>query len=244
MKKILLLSTLLSFVAAVVFAQSLSLSHEGTVLEPNEELTVHGPANDTEMIIELDVTNNGGAALDVLLKKVENYVVSGSENTFCWAGLCYAPFVYISPNSVNIGAGVTHTDDFSGHYNPWSNPGESSISYVFYDANNVNDSIMVTVIFTTATIGYGDNLAAKFNISDPYPNPASSYVKFDYDFANVANSSLKIYSLVGSLVREINISNSAGSLQINTGDLEEGFYFYRLSNGAAELKTGKFVVKH
>jgi len=244
MKKIVLLSTLFSFVAAMVFAQSLSLLHEGTVLEPNEEVTVHGPANDTEMIIELDVTNNGGAALDVLVKKVENYVVTGSENTFCWAGLCYAPFVYVSPNSVNIGAGVTHENDFSGHYNPWSNPGESSISYVFYDANNVNDSVMVNVIFTTATNGYEDNLITEFSISDPYPNPASSYVKFDYDFANVGNSSLRIYSLVGSLVREISITNNSGSLQVNTIDLEEGFYFYRLSNGAAELKTGKFVVKH
>jgi len=181
--------------------------------------------------------------MDVLVKKVENYLVSGSENTFCWAGLCYAPFVYISPNSVNIAGGATHTDDFSGHYNPWSNPGESSISYVFYDAANTIDSVMVVVLYKTQTVGVGDNLANEFNISEPYPNPASSYVKFDYDFANVGNSSLRIYSLVGSLVREINITNNSGSMQVNTGDLEEGFYFYRLTNGANELKTGKFVVK-
>jgi len=237
---------LVLFVCATVFtfAQSLSLSHEGTVLDPNEELTVTGPANNTEMIIELDVTNTSGTAMDVLVKKVENYVVAGSENTFCWAGLCYAPFVYVSPNSVNIGAGVTHTDDFSGHYNPWSNAGESSISYVFYDAANINDSIMVTVFFTTGTIGYAENLIADFNISDPYPNPASSYVKFDYDLSEVGNTSIKIYSLVGSLVREIKLTNNSGTLQVNTVDLEEGFYFYKLTNGSNEYKTGKFVVKH
>ena len=238
------MSVLLVCATVFTFAQSLSLSHEGTVLEPNEELTITGTANSTEMIIELDVTNNGSTALDVLVKKVENYLIAGSENTFCWAGLCFAPFVYVSPYSVNIGPGITHTDDFSGHYNPWSNPGESSISYVFFDANNINDSIMVTVFFATETIGYGENLAANFSISDPYPNPANNFVKFNYDFSALGNTSIKIYSLVGSLVREINLTNNSGTLQVNTGNLEEGFYFYKLANGSSELKTGKFVVQH
>ncbi len=239
-----ILVTLFVCVAAFIFAQNLSLSHEGTVLEPNEVIKIHGEANNTEMIIELDVTNNGSVALDVLVKKVENYIIDGSENTFCWAGLCFAPFVYVSPYSVNIGAGVTHTDDFSGHYNPLSNEGESSISYVFFDANNINDSIMVTVLFTTLTSGFGENIVADYSISNPYPNPASSFVKFDYDFSVLGNTSMKIYSLVGSLVREIKLTNNSGTLQVNTGNLEEGFYFYKLANGSNELKTGKFVVQH
>ena len=80
-----ILVTLFVCVAAFIFAQNLSLSHEGTVLEPNEVIKIHGEANNTEMIIELDVTNNGSVALDVLVKKVENYIIDGSENTFCCA---------------------------------------------------------------------------------------------------------------------------------------------------------------
>jgi len=239
-----ILSVLFICTAVFTFAQNLSLTHEGTVLEPNEEITLTGAANNTEMIIELDVTNNSASAMDVLVKKVENYIIAGSENTFCWAGLCYAPFVYVSPNSVNIGAGATHTNDFSGHYNPKSNPGESSISYVFFDANNINDSIMITVIYQTQTVGYGENMTADFSISDPYPNPANSFVKFNYDYSEMGNTTLEIYSLLGSLVRKVNFTNNTGTKQINIGDLEEGFYFYKVANGSKELKTGKFIVKH
>lgn len=242
-KKLLILT---STCLAVIFTygQSLVLSHEDVDLQPNEEITFDGTVSDDEMVLELDVTNISDNNLSVLVKKVENYVVDGSENTFCWAYLCYAPFVYISPNSVEIAAGATHIDDFSGHCNPWSNSGVSSISYVFYDENNINDSVMVTVLYSAVETGVADNFNAGNSLSQPYPNPSSDIVKFDYNLAGNQPASVKIYSLIGSQVGEATITSSAGTLSFDTSILEEGFYFYSLYAGDAKMESGKFVVKH
>lgn len=244
MKRAGLLSVFI-FGIAIAFSQSLSLVYEGNPIPANHQLIVQGPATSDEIVVGVDVTNNATVALTVLVKKVENYLISGSVNTFCWAGLCYAPNVYVSPLSTIIPAGgTTAPGEFSGHYNPNTNPGQSSISYVFFDENNINDSVMVTVLYTTVTTGLTSDISADFNFSDPYPNPANNFARFDYQFSVPSESSLKIYSLIGSLVKEINISSPEGTLQIDTRNFEEGFYFYVLSSGNSEIKTGRFIVKH
>ena len=74
MVKLLIIS---SFVIAAlsINAQSLSLSHEGTPLEPSEEITVYGETGPILIAVEIDVTNNSSTEMAVLVKKVENYLV-------------------------------------------------------------------------------------------------------------------------------------------------------------------------
>lgn len=243
MKKILFTTLAITFGAFVAISQNLSLVYEGNTIPANHTIGFWGPANGDEMVIEIEVTNNSNAPMDVLAKKVENSIIPETVNTFCWAGQCYPPFVYISPNYTTIPAGATTAvGEFSGHYNPMSIPGQSSISYVFYDNNNPLDSVMVTILFYTSTTGLALNNESGFSISDPYPNPASQMVKFDYKLDQVSNANLKVYSLVGSLVKEINITQHSGTIQIETGLLQEGFYFYTLSDSGKELKTGRFIV--
>lgn len=242
-KKLFIIASLI-IAAFVANAQSLSLTHDGIVLEPNAQFTTHGEANDDEMINHLDVTNNSSSSMEVLVKKIENYLVDSSENTFCWAGLCFAPFVYVSPYTVTIPAGGTEIDGFQGHYNPWSHPGESSVSYVFFDEANPNDSVMVTVIYTTLETGIGDNYSSDYTFSKPYPNPATGVVKFDYNLPDHQDVSVKIYSLIGSQVGEAKISAANGTLSFNTGNLEDGFYFYSLFTGSEKMESGKFIINH
>jgi hypothetical protein len=244
MKKVLVFLIALLMGSAITYSQNLSLVYEGNPIPANFTIGTYGPANGDEMIIEFEVTNNSISPIDVLAKKVENSLITGSVNTFCWAGQCYPPFVYVSPNFTTIPAGATTAvGEFSGHYNPDSNPGQSSVSYVFFDNNNVNDSVMVTVLFYTSTTGITPNCKSEFTISDPYPNPANHFVKFDYELSE-ANGQLKIYSLVGSLVKESEITDQSGTIQMSTERMEEGFYFYILSSSGKELKTGRFIVNH
>jgi hypothetical protein len=243
MKKILLFSAAILLGCSFSFTQNLSLVYDGNPISANQEIEKYGLANAGEMVIEFEVTNNGSSDLTVLAKKVENSIIPGSVNTFCWAGLCYAPNVYVSPLSMVIPAGTTTAvGDFSGHYDPQSNEGQSSISYVFFDLNNPNDSVMVTVLYTTGTIGIAANLIKDFNISNPYPNPANQVVNFDYTLNKYPNASLKVYSLIGSLVNEKAITSESGTVQMKTDYLPEGFYFYVLSSSGKELKSGRFMV--
>jgi hypothetical protein len=149
----------------------------------------------------------------------------------------------VSPNCDTLQPGeTTPPGAFSGDYNPGTSIGQSSISYVFFDKNNVNDSVMVTVLFTCNTTGIEINGETKHSISEPYPNPASQFVKFDYDLIKSGNATLKIYSLVGKLVEEIQIIEKTGTIQINTDKYQEGFYFYTFSTDGKDLTTGRFIV--
>ncbi len=228
---------------SISFGQSLSLIYEGNPIPANQEIIFEGIANGNVMVFEVQVTNNSTNSLDVLVKKVENYLLEGTVNTFCWAGQCYGPDTYVSPNSETIEAGeTTPPGAFSGDYNPGTIIGQSSISYVFFDQNNVNDSVMVTVLFTCNTTGIKTNFEPEYSISEPYPNPASQFVKFDFDLMKEGNATLKIYSLVGSLVEEIKIIENSGTIQVDTDKYQEGFYFYTFTAEGKDLTTGKFIV--
>ncbi len=243
MKKVLLFSAAFLLWSAIAFSQSLSLIYENDPIPANHVITTYGLANAGEMVVEIEIKNNSTSDLTVLAKKVENTLIPGSINTFCWAGLCYAPNVYVSPLSTIIPAGATTAvGEFSGHYDPQTHEGQSSISYVFFDLNNINDSVMVTILYTTGTTGITPNLVQDFDISNPYPNPVNQFVNFDYTLNKYPNASLKVYSLIGSLVNEIEITNQSGTVQMKADRLPEGFYFYVLSSSGKELKTGKFVV--
>jgi hypothetical protein len=245
MKKILVFSIALLMASVIAYAQNLSLVYEGNPIPANQEIMFEGLANGNLMVFEVQVQNNSSNSMDVLVKKVENYLAEGTTNSFCWGGMCYPPNVYVSPNATTIpGGGISPDGEFSGDYDPGTIIGQSSISYVFFDSSNENDSVMVTVLFTTTATGLTPIHEKEFVISEPYPNPANDFVKFDYALNQSFNGQLKVYSLVGSLVKEIKITDQSGTIQVSTDKLEEGFYFYILSSSGKEMKTGRFIVSH
>jgi hypothetical protein len=230
----------------IAYSQSLSLIYEGDPIPANHEIVLQSNPNSGEVIIEdILVKNNSANYLVVKAKKIENYLIPETQNMFCWAGLCYSPDTYVSPLFDTIFPGqITLPGEFAGHYLPMSNPGQSSVSYVFFDMNNPNDSVMVTVLYDATLTGIAMKDLSPDNISDPYPNPANQYVRFDYQVNDPAMAQLKVYSLIGTLVNEVSFSSDEGTLQLATRDLKDGFYFYVLSSGSQQLKTGRFVVRH
>lgn len=236
--------TVLVLALQVSFAQSLSLIYDGNPIPANYELVIQSHPNSGEVIVDnILVKNNNANFLLVKAKKIENYIVAQTVNTFCWAGLCYAPNVYISPLYDTLFPGETTLPaEFAGHYNPQTHSGESSISYVFFDMNNPNDSVMVTILYDATLTGMEDLTLT--GISDPFPNPANQYVKFEFHTGDAEVAELKIYSLVGTVVKELSLLPDHGAVQVETRDLNEGFYFYVLSSGNQPIRTGKFMVKH
>jgi hypothetical protein len=191
--------------------------------------------------VEIDITNNSNAALDVLLKKVEGALVPGSQNTFCW-GLCFPPFIYVAPDPITIPAGTTNESDFSGHYNPYGNTGESTISYVFWDEANPLDSVMVTVIFNGILTGTNEISSGIEMISEAYPNPAVSEVNFNLNLNEDALPLvMKIFNSGGALVRESLITDIHENINISVEGLNEGIYFYQIVNNY-RLASGRFVI--
>jgi hypothetical protein len=81
----------------------------------------------------------------------------------------------------------------------------------------------------------------QFNLTDiMYPVPATDYIIFKMTKA-ARNSKLQIYSILGSLIMEIDISYK-NLLQIQVAEFEPGIYIYKIisNNG---YQTGRLMIK-
>lgn len=242
MKKIVLFVFLAMTTFYYGYSQSLTLADSTGPLANNANVNRQGHVNDDEIVSHIFVSNTTNSPIDVLVKKVEISLVSGSMNTFCW-GLCFAPNVYISPDPITVNALTTDSVNFSGHYNPFTFTGASVIRYVFYVQSNPNDSVCINVTYDALYVGI-NNQTAKNILSGAYPNPANNTVNFNYSLNTGNEGSVIIRNLVGSVVKKSILTGAEGKLSVITGDLPEGIYFYSLDVDGKTMTTRKLIVRH
>ena len=238
MKKLILVTYLLSVVVFFGYSQSLSLINEGNPVPNNGELIFTGEPTSEVIESHIGVTNNSSDTLNVLCKKVEISLIPGSENTFCWDA-CYPPNIYVSLGPLAIAPGETNTA-FIGEYKPLTFAGQSIIRYVFFDQNNTNDSVCFQSLYQAYPLGVEDQkgLAA---LSSAYPNPATIQASFNYSVESGINANLTVRNILGSTVKEVYLSG-VGVARISILDLSEGIYFYSLVVNGQTLSTRKLVV--
>lgn len=239
--KNLLLSAILVCFTMFAFTQSLELWHDGELVPTGSTLFIDGDPMDPEIVIEVDVKNISSAALDVICRKYEVEVIANTTNLFCW-GLCFPPFVFESPNPVNIPAGET-ISEFSGHYTASGNAGVTEMRYSFSDQNNQNDSVYFYVNYLASTVGVGELGADKFSVSNAYPNPATSQTSIDYVLPQSSSSaSIRIHNLLGAVVKEAVLTDRSGKTTINVTDLNDGVYFYSVIVDNETIETKRLIV--
>ncbi|MFZ4521917.1 MAG: T9SS type A sorting domain-containing protein [Bacteroidales bacterium] len=247
MKRLILSACLLSIVAIYGYSQSLSLSNIGGTIAPNATILQVGTPDSAELITYFNVKNVSSNPVSVLCKKVELTMLDSTEITMCWAGGCYPATTNISPNSQAIPAGETNTE-FVGHYTQIAfnhfKVGESVVRWVFYDRANVNDSVSVTVKYTSFPLGVDENTSRMGVLSGIYPNPASVNANCSYSMPSGAEGSIVVRDLLGSEVQNLLLPSSTGKVSINTLDLRDGIYFCSLLIDGKVSQTKKLIVKH
>ncbi len=235
---------LICFVMSIsfVFAQNLQIYHNDTLLVNNATLDITGGA--TELIkLHLHVKNTSVSTLNVKVKKIENSLVSGSVNYFCFAGTCYGPTTMESPDFVTIATNAIDST-FEADYNAQGNAGTTTITYVFFNTANISDSVSVIVNFTTA-VGINDVAKSEVYFSDVYPNPASNNASFSYALPKqTATAKITICNILGATVTDLQLKNLNGKKTINTSELKDGIYFYSLVVNDKVFYTRKLIVKH
>jgi hypothetical protein len=242
MKKIVLFGIFVVTTCFYGYSQSLTLADSTGPIANNATVTRHGHISDDEITAYIFVRNNTASPIDVVVKKVEISLVSGTMNTFCW-GLCFPPNVYESPNPLSINGNTTDSVDFSGHYNPLGFNGISTIRYVFFNRANPSDSVCVNVSFDALFDGVGKQIVRNI-LSGAYPNPANNTVNFEYSLNSENASAVIIRNLVGSVVKKSTLTGAEGKLTVFTGDLPEGIYFYSLDVDGKAITTRKLIVRH
>lgn len=240
-----LLTMLLLAVFGIVSAQSLQFEHNGQVYSDGDVVLCNEPNFSlNELNQEFQIRNNSSEAIKVVIKKEEVEVLEGAMNYFCW-GMCYGTNTFVS-DPVEMAAGAVSIEgEFSTHvsFDPegtWDPAqwlqGTVVMKYTAYNERNENDKVSIIVKFVYGTTSVEDN---QVSMSQAYPNPASSVVRFNVNCPGVA--SVALYNLLGQEVLTQNVEN--GQVAISVSDLNEGIYFCNLKVNGQVVKTEKFIVK-
>ena len=243
MKKIILISFVFSLIMGGISAQSLELTYKGEVLTNDQELTVMVDPEVNPAEAYIVVKNINAGPLSVIAKKYDVSLIETTQVSFCWAGSCYAPNTYISPEAMRLES-MESTDDFHGDYYHNGIQGTSIERFTFYDEGNPSDSTSIVINYIVGYLGIDKNTATAVSISNVYPNPATNASFVDYKLpVSVSNASLRVNNLLGVTVMEIPLNRNEGKATINVSNLKEGIYFYSLIVNNSATHTRKFVVK-
>ncbi len=230
MKRIYLILIMLA-IYANVSAQSLQLSNVYITGDPFG--TLEGKAT---------VENISSNPIDVEVVRVVNNYAPGHLSYFCWVQ-CYPDFVSTSsPDFITITPGTPNSNSFRGDVEVNGIPGLTEVSYCFYDANNPSDSVCVSYSYLGPT-GINDIPSNKNFISKPQPNPASEYTTFMYNKTNPASKAVvRIFDMLGSKVKEVNLTESKSVARVNLTSLKSGLYFYTYFIDNKSVSSGKLVI--
>jgi len=241
MKKLFYSVLLIAFAAAFANAQSFQFIHEGNIIPNGGTIQVSDDISLFEIVAEMDVKNISANPIEAKLRKFEVDVLPGTSNLFCW-GLCFPPFVFESPSPIVIQPNAV-CEEFSGHYTANGIYGVSIMRYTVFDAVHVTDSAYFFVEFNAGTVGLTDYTNNKISVSNPYPNPAKSQTSFNYQLpANTTNASIKIHNLLGSVVKEVQLTGQSGKVNVNVNDLNDGVYFYSVVVNNETYETKRLIV--
>ena len=247
MKRQLLYFFLLSAIAISGFAQSLELSNLNGIIPPNSIIIQAGTPDSGTLVTHLNVKNISNTGINVLCKKSLLSLLDSTMMLFCW-GICYDSSVHVSPNPQYIEAGHSFTE-FVGDYiamtaSYYFHSGESVVRWVFFNQENVNDSVSVTVKYTTYPLGIAEVNNRQPDLSNAFPNPAGASASFNYSIPTGSTGVVIVRNVLGSTVLSEQLAGESGKFTINSFNLSEGIYFYSLMVDGKISQTKKLIVKH
>lgn len=99
--------------------------------------------------------------------------------------------------------------------------------------------ILLTAITSSAQTSRSTGSVVK--IVKFYPNPATSFINFEFQTPSLSNYSFKVYNFIGKKVAEIN--NITPRTVINLNDYFRGVYIFQLTDRNGQIvESGKFQV--
>ncbi len=216
------------------FSQSLKVNAEDTI-------NVVGASVDFELIAEIDIENISDEQKSVDVKRTVLTSPTVFSNYFCWSA-CYLPSIDTSLSPINVGAYDVNSA-FSGHIRPNGTTGIAKILYTFFDSNNPTDSASVLVIYNVTAVGIED--FNKGTLISSFPNPASNSINISYNSLNFyPGASILIYDIAGKEVCNAPLDLNLNNEVVNIASLQNGVYFYSLTNCKRNIERKKFIVQH
>jgi hypothetical protein len=188
-----------------------------------------------------NVKNTTSSNMTAKARKEESSMATGASSSICFGGVCYGPATYMTSCKPDM---AMQTALFTADFNYGTTMNLSTVRYVIYDCANTADSVSFNIVYNASPAGI-QNYAANCSISEPYPNPASAALNFDYKLGNMpGNASIVVFNLLGSRVKTVDLSEANGTVRLDVADLEAGMYFYTLQLNGKATVSRKFIIKH
>lgn len=247
MKKTILTITFSLFVAFLVNAQSLSLSHNGIMLGDTVTVPVDPIAN-TYVDFEMAIHNHTDNGMNVQVAKRAVNALAENQFLFCVGVACYPPTVDSCGDDVYEfvpAGGASEEKQFKITYNTSSALGIAMVRYNVYNKDNPADSVFIYVKYFAYPDGIAEEAMNGGSISEIYPNPAANSVTLDYQFTNeVRSAQIRVSNLLGSVVKESELQINSNKAKLDISNLENGIYFYSVIVNGDVYKTKKLIVRH
>ena len=189
-----------------------------------------------------NVKNTTSSAITV---KVKKRLISNAGNdiiTFCVGVNCYPATTTLSA-AVAVSANQTLANGFLTDFTASNVANTAKVIYTIYNANATNDSVTVTINYNILAIAGIKTYQTAYNVSNISPNPASNSVSIAYDFKNSNQAAtLKIYNMLGALVKTVTMDASDNTVKADVSSLDEGAYFYSVILGGKVVKTSRLII--
>ena len=232
-----LLTTLLLILSASVsISQSLSIiSYDSLVIGDAE--------NSSAIYAYAAIKNNAAYDIDVKVKRIDgNYTALTDSNAICW-GICHLPDESVSKISIPILAGGVDSLNFTGHVYPDKDgiPATGDITYVFFDENNPQDSVAMTVQYQVDVVASISG-SPEENTILLYPNPVLNKLHISFIVPTKTPKEFNLYSLSGENIYTDHFRESNTTFLIDLSAIPRGVYVYSISDNEKVLKKGKLIL--
>lgn len=239
---------LLTMFAINASSQSLTLSDQNGPIPSNSTIIQPGTPDSNRLLTYLNVNNISTNTIQVICKKTELSMLDSTQTFMCWAGYCFAPHLYVSPYAQPIEAGQTN-HEFKGIYAQVSYNsfpiGESVVRWVFCDQSNVNDSVSVTVRYTTYPVSLDEVQKSPNGFVNCNPNPADIFTTVRFSDQIVSCGSVRIYNILGETVYEQPLPPfTSHPVRVSTMNLASGIYICSVSVNGNFIASDKLIIHH
>jgi hypothetical protein len=225
------------------------LDTTGNVLSIAQSSYTFSVPNGSAANYMFNVKNTSSSSVTIQAKKYVISNVGGNLTTFCIGSLCYGATttqsgnVTIAANSTIPPPHATSTFGLSTDFDAFVSSGTAKVMYTIFNTSNVSDSISVIINYNLTAAAGIESVANNYYVSNISPNPASTNISLNYDLKNsMQPASVKIYNMLGTLVKTVALDAYANNTKIDITALEDGLYFYSVVVGGNAVKTSRLIV--
>ena len=221
---------------------TLTLIHPDSeeVIDYEETLIVNGSMDESLVKARVNIRNDDEIPIDIKVRRVENSLIPETDNYFCW-GACFGSSVDTSTMSLTLEPGEV-SEEFYGDYMHKGNEGTSSISYYFYDERNPDNETGIKIHYKVESTGIEDmDFISELQV---FPVPADHVLKFRINWKQKPdNAHINIFDRSGKKIFTQSVE-SAQEIKINTTQLNNGIYFYRITEKNNVIAADKILIAH